>query len=187
MISRIGDGTAPLGTTTVAMYIDERTVSGALVQSVALPTVTSGSVRALTLPPANPLLTLSVYQAGVPATVGMVTLSADGRFVSIAGMSVPSGTTYAQAAIAWTVGRVAYNAVIDTSTYVTGHTAGDVTTNAVSLDGGEFWFSNTGSSSATGYTVVRTQNLTCGVICALRWRGELYEDQVVLLLGLKRV
>ena len=154
MVSRIGDGAAALGTTTVAMFVDERTVSGALVQSIALPTVTAGSVNQMTLPPMNPLLCLSTYQPGVPATVGMVTLSADGRYVSLFGMKVPLGTTWTSTTYSWTAARIDWNAVIDTSSYLTDHYAGDEFMNVVTKDGSAYWFSTTGTSSGTGYTVV---------------------------------
>ena len=154
MISRIGDGAAALGTTTVAMYMDERTVSGALVQSVALPTVTSGTVYQMTLPPQNPLPCQTAYQTGVPYSVGLLTRSQDGRYVTVMGMKVALGTAWTSTTYSWTAGRVAWNAAIDSSTYLTDHYGGDSWGNAASKDGTAYWFSTSGTSSASGYTVV---------------------------------
>ena len=96
LLTRLGDGSAqlPSTATTVAMFIDEMTTSGAVVQSVTLPTTTSGALRAITLPAQNPLLCESVDQNGAPGSVGLLTRSVDGRFVTVAGIDVGTGAAF---------------------------------------------------------------------------------------------
>lgn len=47
IVYRVGDGTAALGTTATAVFLDEYTPSGSLVQSIALPTTGSGALTAV--------------------------------------------------------------------------------------------------------------------------------------------
>jgi hypothetical protein len=134
VLARIGDGSAPLGAVTVAMFIDEYTMAGARVQAVPLPTV-AGALRAMSLPPMNPLTCVAQDQLGAPGSVGLLTRSADGRFVTLAGINTALGAVFQYQAIAsgdpgpnvyqWVLARVAFNASVDTNTLISDHYGGE--------------------------------------------------------------
>src|SRR2546428_495896 len=48
VVYRVGNGSTSLTAAAAPVFIDEYTVAGILVQSIAMPTVTSGAQRALT-------------------------------------------------------------------------------------------------------------------------------------------
>src|SRR5436190_14750865 len=48
VVYRVGDGSASLNANAAAVFLDEYTASGALVQSIAMPTAVSGSNKRLT-------------------------------------------------------------------------------------------------------------------------------------------
>lgn len=73
-VYRVGDGKAPLANTGSAVFIDEYTPTGALVQSI--PMSTSAGVR--------------LYASGLVPTEGMITLSSDGERLALTGYN---GTT----------------------------------------------------------------------------------------------
>src|SRR5262249_1582109 len=79
VVLRQGEGSEPQQNTGNTLYLDQYTTNGAYVSSIMLPN--SG---------ANSLL-----QIGVASTEGWITLSADNRFLVIAGYNVPFGYTNA--------------------------------------------------------------------------------------------
>jgi hypothetical protein len=109
VVTRVGDGSAALGNTATAVFLDEYTTSGALVQSVALPTAAAG---------ANNILTAS---GSATSEMGL-TLSQDGRFLALAGYNAALGTAgVATGSSARTVGIVSVaTGTVDTSTQLTG-------------------------------------------------------------------
>jgi hypothetical protein len=118
VLSRLGDGIDALGTATAEVFLDEYDADG-VVQSIPLP---SG---ALTLPPMNPLLCQSPYQLGAPATPGLLTRSRDGRFITLVGLAQPAGTAWGSLQSSWTIGRVAYNGSVDTTTSLVDSNGGE--------------------------------------------------------------
>src|SRR5690349_20319391 len=70
VVSRIGDGAAPLASSTRPVFLDEYSPSGTLIQSIALPTATAGANHMLTLNGTNP-------------EVGALTLSPDKQYLAI--------------------------------------------------------------------------------------------------------
>src|SRR5262245_14351096 len=79
-IYRVGDGSSTLNGNATAVFVDEYTTAGALVQSIALPTVDSGS---------NQMLTAS----GNATSEGFLTRSVDGRYLVLPGYDAAPGTT----------------------------------------------------------------------------------------------
>ena len=109
-IYRVGDGSAALTNAATAVFIDEYTTGGELVQSIALPTATSGSTFALT---AN----------GTAVSEGLLNRSVDGRFLTLTGYSAAVGTAGVTAtagtSVPRTVGFVDDAGNVDTTTTTT--------------------------------------------------------------------
>ena len=76
---RVGDGSSALSSGATAVFLDEYTPSGTLVQSIALPTSAVGANRRLTV-------------SGTATSEGALALSADGRYLSLAGFDADPGT-----------------------------------------------------------------------------------------------
>lgn len=76
LIERVGAGTAALSNSATAVYVDEYTTSGTLVQSVALPTSGANQTTA----------------SGTATSEGLLNLSADGKTLLVPGYSAPVGT-----------------------------------------------------------------------------------------------
>src|SRR5260221_102810 len=79
IVYRVGDGVTALGSTATAVFLDEYTPAGTLVQSVAMPTTPSGSNRRLTA-------------SGAATSEGFLTLSSDGKFLALTGYDAALGT-----------------------------------------------------------------------------------------------
>src|SRR4051812_11245398 len=72
VVYRVGDGVTPLAVTGSPVFLDEFTPGGLLVQSIALPTTASGANRPL-------------VASGTAQSEGLLTRSADGRFLVMTG------------------------------------------------------------------------------------------------------
>ena len=131
VIYRVGTGSGALGNTGNAVFLDEYTPAGALVQSIALPTAASGANKRL-------------VASGTATSEGLLTRSADGQFLILTGYdaAIPTtglaGTT--AAAVPRVVGRVDASGNIDTSTALTDYASGNNPRAAASTNGSEFWF-----------------------------------------------
>jgi 2',3'-cyclic-nucleotide 2'-phosphodiesterase (5'-nucleotidase family) len=143
VVLRAGDGSGALSSAAAAVFLDEYTAAGTKVQSLAMPTVASGSNRPLTV-------------AGSSTADGALRRSADGRFLTLAGYAAAPAT----AAVAGTtsagtnrvVGRVDGTGAIDTSTSLSGaYSAGNIR-GAVTSDGTAFW--TVGSNSGVQYVLL---------------------------------
>src|SRR5947209_4356518 len=127
VIYRVGDGTAALGSTGTAVFLDEYTPAGVLVQSV--PMTTSGVSGRL-------------VASGTATTEGFLTRSEDGRYLIVPGYDAAIGATVTSSTTApRVIGRVDGNAAIDTSTsYVDTTSAGNLRS-VTSVDGTRYWTS----------------------------------------------
>lgn len=142
VLVRMGDGTATLGSTGTAVFLDEYTPGGSLVQSIAMPTSGSGSNR-------------QFVNSGSATSEGFLTLSGDSRFLMLGGYDAALGTTGVAATTSATVNRViarvGFNGVADTTTALTdGFSAGNIRS-VYSSDGANIWAagSNNGVRYAT--------------------------------------
>ncbi|HEY8898651.1 MAG TPA: T9SS type A sorting domain-containing protein [Niastella sp.] len=126
VVYRVGDGSAVLGGTGEKVYLDEYTANGVLVQSILMPTTTSGS---------NSLLTA----IGTDFTTGYLNLSADGKYLVVPGGNVPLGNSTSPTANV--IGLVDFNGQVNTSTVITDAPEnGRKASTAISNNGTGIWF-----------------------------------------------
>ena len=117
VVYRVGVGGATtLVNTGSAVFLDEFTPAGVLVQSIALPTTVSGSNKQL-------------IASGTANTEGLLTRSTDGRFLVLTGYAsnIPNAanlTGTSSATVNRTVGRVDANGNVDTTTALTNLSTG---------------------------------------------------------------
>lgn len=141
VVYRVGDGAAALGSTATAVFLDEYTPAGVLVQSIALPTTTSGLNRRLTA-------------TGNATTEGLMTRSVDGQYLILAGYDTTIGTTVpgSAATINRVVGRVDASGNINTTTALNDPSAN--VRGAASTNGTDLWISC--SSNGSRYSTLGT-------------------------------
>ncbi|MFO0810535.1 MAG: hypothetical protein U0746_18060 [Gemmataceae bacterium] len=142
VVVRVGDGSTALSSDAAAVRLVEYTTSGAVVQTIDLPTITSGSQVRLT-------------QSGSSLTEGGLNLSTNGQYLSLIGYDAAVGTaTVATGSAIRVIGRIDLNANVDTSTTIgVAYTAAGGSARAVASDGTGFWSS--GNSNTAGNTGVR--------------------------------
>ncbi|MFI5365205.1 MAG: hypothetical protein ACHQ4J_06240 [Candidatus Binatia bacterium] len=152
VVYRVGDGTTALTDNGTAVFLDEYSASGSLVQSVALPTTASGSQNQL-------IATTDVSE-------GLLARSTDGQYVLLTGYASDLGgstalATTAAAAVPRTVGRVKYDGTIDTSTGLTDMSSKNNVRSATSTDGTDIWVGGaSGSSGGVHYTTLGSTTST---------------------------
>ncbi|MDO7876235.1 IPT/TIG domain-containing protein [Hymenobacter sp. ASUV-10] len=141
VVVRVGDAvTAPASGVAAATFLLEYTPTGTLVQTIALPTATSGTNRSLTNTTSS-------------SSEGYLSRSADGRYLLVPGYDAVPGTAAlvatASTATNRVIGRVAADGSIDTSTRIDdAFSAGNIRSVA-SADGANFYAS--GSNSGVRY------------------------------------
>jgi predicted extracellular nuclease len=130
VVARVGTGDAALGSAATAVFLDEYTPAGALVQTVPLPTAVSGANRRFTM-------------SGSATSEGALTQSADGRYLTLAGYDADLGTAgiaaTTAAAVNRVVARVDGSGGVDSSTTITDTFSANNVRGAVTDDGGKFW------------------------------------------------
>lgn len=129
VIYRVGDGSAGLVNTGVAVFLDEYSPTGTLVQSIPMPTTASGANNAL-------------FASGTASSEGLISRSADGQYIIATGYASTHTSSLAGTAatlINRVVARVDMNGVIDTSTALTDFSSGNNPRSATSVDGTGFW------------------------------------------------
>ncbi|MGH3788183.1 MAG: tandem-95 repeat protein [Pseudonocardiaceae bacterium] len=130
VVTRVGTGTGTLSSVATAVFLDEYTPSGTLVQSIALPTTTSGANRRLTM-------------SGSATSEGALALSADGHYLALAGYDTNPGTLSVVGTSASSVNRVVArvdgNGAVDTSTAITDAFNSNNVRGAVTDNGDQFW------------------------------------------------
>jgi hypothetical protein len=139
VVARVGDGSAALSTEAAAVFLDEYTPSGTLVQSVALPTAAFGDNRSLTA-------------TGNATGELALTRSADGHYLVLAGYGTAPGTPAVAASaateVARVIGLVAADGSVDTSTRTGDDFSGSIRAVAT-FDGTSFY--SVGASSGVRY------------------------------------
>ena len=169
-IYRVGSGTGALVNTGSPVFIDEYSPSGTLVQSIALPTLSSAGVNAC-------------LSSGTATSEGLLTRSADGSSLlatcykrDLGGTGSLSGTT--GAAVPRLVVRIDGAGGFDTSTALADFADGNNPRGATSSDGTSLWlaggaggirYTTLGASTSTQLSVTAT-NLRQPAIFA----GQLY-------------
>jgi hypothetical protein len=178
VVVRIGDGSAALTSAATATFLLEYTPAGVLVQTIALPTATTG---------ANSILT----NTGSSSSDALLTRSVDGRYLVLTGYDAAVGTASLTATPSATtnriIGRVAADGTVDTSTRLADAFSGSSTSganirSAATVDGTAFYAvgSNTGvryvpfgNAAATATTAVTTAAPTNNRVVNI-FNGNLY-------------
>lgn len=141
VVCRVGTGSGTLGNGATAVFLDEYTTTGTLVQSIAMPTTTVGANKALTV-------------TGRGDTEGKITISADGQYLVLVGYNAPVGTGGIGGSSSTirprTIGLVRYDANINTTTALTDLSSGGFARCAVSTNGTDLWACGLGSTGTTG-------------------------------------
>jgi DNA/RNA endonuclease G (NUC1) len=135
VIYRVGDGTGALASTGNPVFLDEYTPSGQFVQSVPVPTITSGSNHRL-------------IASGTATSEGLMTRSTDRRYLVFGGYDAAIPTTsLASTASATTprvVGRVDVSGNIDTTTALTDWSTGNNPRGVATTNGTDLWVGGAG-------------------------------------------
>lgn len=125
-VVRVGDGQAALGGASTAVFVEERSLDGTLVSTVALPTVASGANQPFTV-------------AGSAIAEGGLALSSSGHYLTAAGYATPPGTasvaTTTSASVFRLAARIDVAGNVDTSTSFSTAESGSNARSAVSVDG----------------------------------------------------
>jgi|GEM_PF-2370456 len=143
MVVRVGDGTPLLAGRSAAVFLERRYLdkSGTLVTEpgnpVALPVAAIGNNLPCTLSASG-------------ATEGSLSLSADGRYVTLAGYLAPPGTFAVRSTNNRVVARVGPGNAVDTTTLLTIGLYGDAVRGATTLDGSQFWVAGAGNFGSSG-------------------------------------
>jgi beta-lactamase superfamily II metal-dependent hydrolase len=145
VIYRQGDGAAALGSTGTAIFLDEYTTAGALVQSIAVPTTTVGAQR-------------RVVCSGSATSEGFLTRSADGQYVVFPGydaaLATASIATSTSATVPRVIGRVDANGNLDTTTALTDAISGGNPRGATSTNGTDLWIAGTAGGGGVRYATL---------------------------------
>jgi VCBS repeat-containing protein len=145
VVYRVGDGVSALVSAATPVFLDEYTPAGVLVQTIAVPTTTSGSNRALTA-------------SGTATSEGLLTRSIDGQFLTLTGYNAAVGTASITSSASGTVnrviGRVDNAGTIDTTTALGDAISGGNPRSAVSTNGSDIWISGTSSGGGIRYATL---------------------------------
>ncbi len=96
IVYRVGNGTATLGSSATAVFLDEYNASnGSLVQSIALPSLGNNTTG-----------NFSATASGSATSEGMITLSQDGQYIAFSGYSANAGLSSVASSNAASVLRV---------------------------------------------------------------------------------
>jgi hypothetical protein len=142
VVVRVGDGTATLTSAGTAVFLDEYTTSGTLVQSIAIPNTTAGNRLVMT---------------GTSTSDGSLNLSVDGHYLTFTGYDDSTYTGSSVATLTTTLGsmtnnrivcRIDQNKNIDLTTRIADGYSGSNCRGAVSVDGTAFWVAGTAAASA---------------------------------------
>lgn len=172
-VLRVGDGSAALGTSATAVFIDEYSTSGTLIRSIALPTAVAG---------ANRRLTLDGNTSGVSSSEGLLSLSQDGKKLTLTGYDAPTGTATIATSASATYNRVV--GVIDGTGNINTSTALDIfnvqlISSAVG-DGNNLWISGgTANIYATTIGATTATSIVARTGRSLRiFNNQLYASQI---------
>ncbi|MEP4078026.1 cadherin-like beta sandwich domain-containing protein [Haloferula sp.] len=175
VIYRVGDGTGSLTNTGNPVFLDEYLPNGSLVQSIPMPTVPSGFSRRL-------------VASGTSTAEGLLTRSADGRFLVATGYDatipyVSSLPGTASNTVFRTIGRVDSSGNVDTTTFLQDYANGGSPRSAVTHDGSGFWV--TGSTGGVRFAPFGATNNSTPLLVGhnnLR-QAAIFDDQLFVSSG----
>jgi hypothetical protein len=151
MVVKVGTGAATRSSAAHAVTLERRYLDtvGALVPggAVAMPIAANGNNKPLTL-------------SGTASSEGLLSLSQNGLYVTLAGYGVVPGTSSVKgrttSAANRVVGRVSGNGTVDTTTAFTtdASLSGDNVRSATTVDGTRFWVAGAGTTTTGGVWVI---------------------------------
>jgi hypothetical protein len=150
VVVRVGDGTSTLTNTGNAVFLDEFTPTGTLVQSIAMPTTVSGTNKQLIL-------------SGTATSEGMLNRSVDGRYLLLTGYGRDLGGTgslsgTASGTVNRVVGRVDVLGNVDTTTALSDFSSGNNPRSVASTNGTDLWVG--GGAGSVRYTTLGSTTST---------------------------
>ena len=156
VIVRVGDGTAAPTAASTAVFLDEYTPGGTLVQSVAMPTAVVGNNRALTASGSSTAELALARTANGQALV----LAGYGAVPGVSAIANTSSADYVRV-----VGLVSADGSVNTATSLGAGfsgtaTVGSAARSVASADGSSFYVVGTGSPSNVQYVTVNGFNPT---------------------------
>lgn len=170
VVYRVGTGTGSLTSAATAVFLDEYTTTGTLVQSIAMPTTAAvlGN-RALT---AN----------GTSTAEGLLTRSADGKYLVLTGYNATTGASAPNSSTSATVNRVigrvdAFGTINTTTAQSDAYSAANIRS-ATSSDGNTLWETGSAEGVRTSTLGSTTSSLVSTTTTNLRqtaiFDGQLY-------------
>lgn len=142
VVYRVGDGSGALSGFATAVFLDEITTAGTLVQSIALLTVVSGAQKRLTA-------------SGSATSEGLISRSADGACVVVSGYDAATGTASVTGTSSATtnrvIGVVSASGLVDTSTAFNNFSGNNIRS-AASTDCNSLWA--TGANDGVRYVTL---------------------------------
>lgn len=130
VVYRVGDGSAALNSAATAVFIDEYSPSGTLVQSIPMPTVVSGSNHRLTA-------------SGSATSEGGINLSPNGKYLALGGYDAATGTASvvgtASATTNRVVGIVNSQGIVNTASAFTNVSTANNIRSAITTDSTNIW------------------------------------------------
>lgn len=137
-VSRVGDGSSALTNSATPSFVDQYTVLGVLVNSVAMPTSLN-----------SPNLRLT--NSGTATSELQLNLSTDGQYLTLCGYDADPGTTaIASSTATRVIGRVAMDGSVDTTTGLGTIYSGNNIRSAFTTNGLDFWAS--GAAGGIAYS-----------------------------------
>ncbi|MEJ7734889.1 MAG: hypothetical protein WKG00_37585, partial [Polyangiaceae bacterium] len=149
-VVRVGDGSAPLGNSSAAVFLEERALDGTLVVKITpnplpLPTAASGANQPFTL-------------SGTATSEGSLSRSGNGNYLVMAGYAaapgVPAVVSMDSATVNRVIARIDAAGNIDTSTRLDTAFSGNSVRGATTHDGTVLWASGTGAAGNGGVWAV---------------------------------
>lgn len=142
-----GDGVAALSSAASAAFVREYTTAGSFVQTIALPTAAVGGNSALTL-------------SGSATSEGFLSLSTDGKYLTLGGYGAAPGTagvaTATPATVNRVVGVISANGTVSTTTALADAYSGSNIRSTASTDGSSLWTAGNGGSGQGATAGVRS-------------------------------
>ena len=161
VVSRVGTG-ATLSSAATAIFLEEYTPTGTLVQTIPMPTAVSGAHAPLTV-------------QGTATTEGIVTRSQDGAFLVLGGYGTVPGTAapsgVASATINRVVGLVDSQGNIDTTTKLSNAYSSGSFRGAATADGNQFWMTGGNEGIRTAAFGATTSSLVSTTVTNTRVAG----------------
>ncbi len=144
-VLRVGDGAATLTSACTAIFVDEYSTSGSLVQSIALPTADAGANNAICL-------------SGTATSEGFMSRTVDGQALVVAGYDAVPGTLAiaTAASINRVVAIIAADGTVNTSnSFIDGFTLSNVRS-AAANSASAIYMGGTGGSASGGTRLLST-------------------------------